>query len=157
MTVDHGPPRVRDGGMPQMDFVAVLPHALRRSLHMMPQLSRYAAVSGLALALDLAVFMLLNRMLALPTLAGVIGYACGIVLHYQLSRRFVFAGTGSRKSAHRLFGEFFASGLIGLVVTAAVIAFATSALGIGPLPAKVIAIAASFLGVFLIRRSVVFA
>ena len=157
MTVDHGPPRVRDGGMPQMDFVAALPHKLRRSLHVMPQLSRYAAVSGLALALDLAVFMLLNRLLALPTLAGVIGYACGIVLHYHLSRRFVFADAASGKSAHRLFGEFFASGLIGLVVTAAVIAFATSALGIGPLPAKLIAIAASFLGVFIIRRTVVFA
>ena len=157
MTVDHGPPRVRDGGMQQMDFVAALPHTLRRSLHVMPQLSRYAVVSGLALALDLAVFMLLNRLLALPTLAGVIGYACGIVLHYHLSRRFVFANAGSGKSARRLFGEFFASGLIGLVVTAAVIACATGALGIGPLPAKLIAIAASFLGVFVIRRTVVFA
>ena len=157
MTVNQGPPRVRDGGMPQMDFVAALPHALRRSLPLMPQLSRYALVSGLALALDLAVFMLLNRLLALPTLAGVIGYACGIVLHYHLSRRFVFAEASSGKSAHRLFGEFFASGLIGLVVTAIVIALATGMLGIGPLPAKLIAIAASFLGVFVIRRTVVFA
>jgi hypothetical protein len=29
MTVDQTPPRVRDGGVPQMDFAAVLPHALR--------------------------------------------------------------------------------------------------------------------------------
>jgi putative flippase GtrA len=157
MTIDQGPRRVRDGGMPQMDFFAALPHALRQSLPVMPQLSRYAVVSGLALALDLAVFMLLNRLLALPTLAGVVGYACGIVLHYHLSRRFVFTGSNSGKSAHRLFGEFFASGLIGLVVTAAVIALATGTLGIGPLAAKLIAIAASFLGVFIIRRSVVFA
>jgi putative flippase GtrA len=123
----------------------------------MPQLSRYVVVSGLALALDLGVFLLMNRLLALPTLAGVVGYACGIVLHYHLSRRFVFADAVATKSAHRLFGEFFASGLIGLVVTAAVIAFATSALDIGPLAAKLIAIAASFLGVFVIRRTVVFA
>jgi putative flippase GtrA len=157
MTVDQGPRRVRDGGMPQMDFVAALLHALRRSWHLMPQLSRYVVVSGLALALDLAVFLALNRAFALPTLAGVVGYACGIVLHYHLSRRFVFTDAASKKSAHRLFGEFFASGLIGLIVTAAVIALATGILGVGPLPAKLIAIAASFLGVFVIRRSVVFA
>ena len=157
MTVDQGPRRVRDGGMPQMDFVAALPHALRRNLRVMPQLSRYVVVSGMALALDLAVFILLNRVLALPTLAGVIGYACGIVLHYHLSRRFVFTDSGSGKSSHRLFGEFFASGLIGLIVAAAVIALATGMLGVGPLPAKLIAIAASFLGVFVIRRTVVFA
>jgi putative flippase GtrA len=156
MSVDQGPHRVRDGGMPQMDFIAAVPRALH-SGGVMPQLSRYAIVSGLALALDFAVFLLINRTIGLPTLAGVIGYGCGIILHYHLSRRFVFAAAGSQKSAHRLFSEFVASGLVGLAVTACVIALATGLLGLTPIVAKVLAVAASFVGVYAIRRSIVFA
>jgi putative flippase GtrA len=156
MTVDQGPRRVRDGGMPQMDFVAAIPRMLR-SAGVMPQLTRYAVVSGLALALDFSVFLVLNRTLALPTLAGVAGYGCGIVLHYFLSRRFVFAVAGSQKSAHRLFSEFVASGLVGLAVTAGAIALATGLFGFSPIAAKLLAVAASFLGVYAIRRTIVFA
>jgi putative flippase GtrA len=156
MTVGHGPHRVRDGGMPQTDFIAALPRALR-SAGVMPQLSRYALVSVLALALDFAVFLLVNRTIGLATLAGVVGYGCGIILHYYLSRRFVFAAAGSQKSAHRLFSEFVASGLVGLAVTAGVIALATGPLGLSPIMAKVLAVAASFVGVYVIRRTIVFA
>lgn len=157
MTIDRHPPRVRDGGMPQMDFVASLVRTLRSSPSAMPQLSRYAVVSALALAVDFAVFLALNGVIGYPTIAGVAGYACGIIVHYQLSRRFVFGAAGSAKSAHRLFSEFVASGLLGLAITAGVIAFATSALGLAPIAAKVLAAGASFLGVFLIRRHIVFA
>jgi putative flippase GtrA len=157
MTVREAPPRERVGGMPQLDFVAAVPQALRSGLELVPQLSRYGVVSGFALALDVAVFLLANRLLGMPTVAGVIGYACGIVLHYHLSCRYVFAPPGQGKSAQRLFGEFVVSGLIGLGVTAAVIALATSVFGLGPLAAKLIAMAASFLGVFAIRRTIVFA
>ncbi len=157
MTVDHGPRPVRDGGMPQMDFVAALPHWLRRHASSLPQLSRYAAVSALALALDFGVFLALNAIIGLPTLSGVVGYACGIVLHYHLSRRFVFDTAGSQKSAQRLFSEFVASGLIGLAVTAGVIALATGVFGLAPIWAKAIAAVASFVGVFVIRRRIVFA
>ncbi len=126
-------------------------------LAVVPQLSRYAIVSVLALALDFAVFLGLNGALRLPTLAGVVGYSCGIVLHYFLSRHFVFSAVRSKKSAHRLFSEFVASGLIGLAVTAGVIAAATGVLGLSALVAKVLAVGASFVGVFLIRRTIVFA
>ncbi len=140
-----------------MDFIASLPRAVHASLELAPQLSRYGVVSGLALALDVAVFLLANRATGMPTLAGVVGYACGIILHYHLSRRYVFGSPGSAKSRHRLFAEFVGSGIVGLAVTAAVIAGATSLLGLGPLAAKLIAMAASFVGVYAIRRSVVFA
>jgi putative flippase GtrA len=125
-------------------------------LAVLPQLSRYAIVSAMALALDFAVFLSLNAAFGHPTLAGVIGYGCGIVLHYFLSRHFVFNAMRSKKSAHRLFTEFAASGLIGLAVTAAVIALATTLLGWPAIVAKIAAVGASFLGVFLIRRTVVF-
>jgi putative flippase GtrA len=131
-------------------------HDLPR-LAVVPQLSRYAIVSGLALALDFAVFLSFNAAFGLPTLAGVVGYSCGIVLHYFLSRHFVFSAVRSKKSSHRLFSEFVASGLIGLAVTAGVIALATTMLGWAPIAAKIVAVGASFLGVFLIRRTIVFA
>jgi len=156
MTIDQGPRRVRDGGMPQMEFIAALPRMLR-SGEVAPQLSRYAVVSVLALAFDFAVFLFINNAIGQPTLAGVVGYACGIVLHYNLSRRFVFDAAPVQKSAQRLFGEFAASGLIGLAVTAGVIAAATGLLGLPPIVAKVLAAGASFLGVFVIRRTIVFA
>jgi putative flippase GtrA len=126
-------------------------------LAVLPQLSRYAIVSAMALALDFAVFLSLNAAFGHPTLAGVIGYGCGIVLHYFLSRHFVFNAMRSKKSAHRLFTEFVASGLIGLAVTAGVIALATTLLGWPAIVAKIAAVGASFVGVFLVRRTVVFA
>ena len=122
----------------------------------LPQLLRYAFVSGLALAVDFAVFLALNGVIGHPTLSGVAGYGVGIVVHYLMSRRFVFAASGS-KAAHRLFGEFVASGIVGLMATAAVIAVATGEFGLAPIHAKLLAAGASFVGVFLIRRTVVFA
>jgi putative flippase GtrA len=129
--------------------------ALETGHSLVPQLSRYAVVSALALGLDFAVFLALNRSIGHATLSGVAGYACGIVLHYQLSRHFVFAASAA-KSAHRRFGEFVGSGVVGLLVTAAVMASAT-AMGVGPIVAKVMAAGASFIGVYAIRRAIVFA
>jgi putative flippase GtrA len=129
--------------------------ALETGHSLVPQLSRYAVVSALALGLDFAVFLALNRSIGHATLSGVAGYACGIVLHYQLSRHFVFAASAT-KSAHRRFGEFVGSGVVGLLVTAVVMASAT-AMGVSPIVAKVMAAGASFIGVYAIRRAIVFA
>jgi protoporphyrinogen oxidase/putative flippase GtrA len=124
---------------------------------MLPQLLRYTLVSGFALALDFTVFLALNGTIGHPTLSGVCGYAAGIGLHYFLSKRFVFDAGNSPKAAHRLFVEFVASGIVGLLATAAVIALATGMFGLAPIAAKLLAAGASFIGVFLIRRTVVFA
>lgn len=134
-----------------------LVRSIRSGHGMVPQFSRYAMVSALALALDFSIFLGLNSVLGMPTLTGVIGYACGLVLHYQLSRRFVFDTARSAKSAHRMFTEFVASGLVGLAITAGVIAGATGLLGTSAFIAKVLAAGASFIGVYLIRRTIVFA
>jgi putative flippase GtrA len=154
MSVDHGISRLRSGAATDATSHAWRSRDAFRAIA--PQLSRYAAVSALALGLDFAVFLALNSAVGHPTLSGVAGYACGIVLHYQLSRHFVFATAGSAKSAHRRFGEFVASGLVGLIVTAVVIAAAT-AMGVSPIFAKVMAAGASFIGVYAIRRTIVFA
>jgi putative flippase GtrA len=157
MTIEHPRPRERVGGMPPMDFAASIGRALRLRTGVVPQLSRYSLVSAVALGVDFAVFLILNAGIGLPMLSGVAGYACGIVVHYQLSRRFVFDAARSSKSAQRMFSEFVASGLVGLAVTAGVIALATLGFGLQPLVAKILAVGASFVGVFIIRRTFVFA
>jgi len=150
VSIDHATHRL------SADISRLKLRALATGHALLPQLSRYAVVSALALGLDFAVFLALNRSIGHATLSGVAGYACGIVLHYQLSRHFVFAAGSSAKSAHRRFGEFVGSGLVGLLVTAAVMASAT-AMGVSPIVAKIMAAGASFVGVYAIRRAIVFA
>jgi putative flippase GtrA len=154
MTVDHGTPRGRNGGMPVVDDTAAARRAAPPPAAVVPQLSRYAVVSALALAVDFAVFLGLNGAFGHPTLSGVAGYGCGIVVHYHLSLHFVFDAARSPKSAQRMFSEFVASGLVGLAVTAGVIAMATGPMGLAPIVAKVLA-AAGFIGVFAIRRTII--
>ena len=123
----------------------------------LPQLSRYSLVSALALALDFTVYLALTTWGTSPPLAGAIGYALGTGLHYLLSTRFVFDARATDKVQARLFGEFALSGLAGMGITALVIALATEGAGLAALPAKVLAATASFLVVFALRRTVVFA
>lgn len=152
-----------DQGRPAPDWIATtglahrLPRPLATLLGMLPQLSRYTLVSALALGLDFLVYLSLAGAGMRATLAGVIGYSAGMVLHYALSRRFVFDTAGSAKSERRRFMEFVVSGLVGIVLTAAIIAAATDILQLGVLVAKIIAVGVSFLTVFALRKSVVFA
>jgi len=122
-----------------------------------PQLSRYALVSMLALAVDFLVFLALVGAVLRPSLAGAAGYATGLALHYALSVRFVFDAGATGKSETRLVAEYFAAGSIGLAITVIVIDFASGMLGMPPLSAKIAAASASFLIVFALRRMVVFA
>ena len=121
------------------------------------QLSRYSAVSVLALALDFAVYLLLTASDLNPVLAGVLGYGAGLALHFLLSIRFVFVAPATSKAQARLFGEFALSGLAGIASTAVVMALATGVAGLPGLPAKVLAAFASFLLVYWLRCSIVFA
>ena len=132
------------------------PRLFRPMIALAPQLSRYSAVSALALGLDFVVYLALVGSGFAAPLAGAIGYAIGLTLHYALSARFVFDARATRKSDGRLFGEFAMSGLVGLFITASIIAIATEMLHLGALAAKMLAAGASFLAVFLLRRSVVF-
>ncbi|HOV02894.1 MAG TPA: GtrA family protein [Kaistiaceae bacterium] len=125
-------------------------------MHIAVQFPRYVAVSAAALAVDFGVFLGLTRLGTDPTIAGALGYAAGLVLHYALSRRFVFVGRGE-KSERRLFTEFALTGFVGIALTAAVITVAHDVFGFAPVTAKVAAVVVSFLAVFVMRRSVVFA
>lgn len=135
----------------------VLPAPAFRALKALPQFSRYTIVSAVALALDFAVYLLLTHFGWRPSVAGVLGYVQGLMLHFSMSTRFVFKTAGTQKTQMRLFAEFAASGIVGLGITAFTIAVATEILHLGVLVAKLAAVVVSFLTVFLLRRSVVFA
>jgi putative flippase GtrA len=122
-----------------------------------PQLSRYTIVSALALGLDFVVYLSLASLGMRPATAGVIGYLGGGIVHYVLSVLFVFDIANQQKTTARRLGEFFVSGLVGLAITFAIIAFANEALHLPPLPSKIAAVGVSFVAVFLIRRGIVFA
>jgi putative flippase GtrA len=120
------------------------------------QLSRYSAASVLALTLDFAVYLLLTAGEMKPVLAGVLGYSAGLLLHFLLSSRFVFVAAATKAHARR-FGEFVLSGLAGIGTTAVVMTLATTVADLPGLTAKIMAAGASFLLVYWLRCTIVFA
>jgi putative flippase GtrA len=137
-------------------LMQTIERAFRSWASLMPQLSRYTLASIAALATDFSVYLALCSAEFKASLAGVAGYAVGMVIHYILSSRFVFDTQGSYKSEPRRFAEFMLSGLAGLTLTGFIIAMATGAFGIPPIGAKFAAVVISFAAVFAIRRSFVF-
>ena len=124
---------------------------------LMPELSTYTIVSVVALGVDLAVFNALLFGGVGAALAGLIGYTAGLILHYVLSRRFVFDTARSDKGDWRRFGEFAVSGCVGLAMTWAVIHLATDVAHLPAMVGKIVAVGTSFIVVFLLRRGIVFA
>lgn len=119
--------------------------------------SRYILVSAAALAMDMGVFLAALYSGMDAVLAAVLGYCCGIQLHWILSTRFVFA-SGVRESRSARFGQhvlFIASGLIGLMVTGAVVAIGQE-IGIMAELSKIGAVGASFTITWALRALVIF-
>lgn len=121
------------------------------------QLVRYLLASVGALAVDTGVFLMLLMAAASPIAASIVGYCCGIVAHWLLSSRKVFAASVARDSRgrNRQKALFLASALVGLVLTAVIVG-TLDRLGFDARYAKVIAIAASFVATWLMRERVVF-
>lgn len=140
-----------------LDVAAVIPAFLRPFLRLVPQVSRYTVVSILALGLDTSVTLGLATLVGQATLSAIVGYSIGMILHYFLSVRFVFDAHASRKSRRRQFAEFALSGLVGLAMTAGVIELATAVFGLPLIVAKIPAVIMSFIAVFVLRATIVFA
>ena len=93
-----------------------------------------------------------------PVPASATGYCAGILVHWLISSRLVFAdgaaarGTGER---HRQKLLFVGSAIVGLAVTTAIVG-GGSALGLDPRLAKLAAIVVSFQTTYLLRRHIVF-
>jgi putative flippase GtrA len=116
----------------------------------------YAAASGCALLIDIAVLWGLVHFLSVGYLtAATISFLAGAVVAYQLSVKIAF-------KRHRLrireleFIYFVAIGGIGLVVNAIVIFFAVAYLGLHYLAAKCLAAGFTFSCNFILRRQILF-
>lgn len=119
---------------------------------------RYLAVSVVALAVDMGCLSLLVALRAPAMPASAAAYALGIVVHWMLSARAVFADSVAESGVARTRQKalFVVSALIGLAITTAVVG-AGSALGLDPRLAKIPAVAISFVATWLLRERVVFA
>lgn len=120
-------------------------------------LVRYILASVGALAVDLGTFLALLSASVPPVAASALGYGVGIVVHWILSSRKVFAGHVASSGIERTRQKamFVLSALIGLGVTMLIVG-ATSAAGLDPRAAKLVAIAFSFAVTWLLRKRVVF-
>jgi putative flippase GtrA len=120
-------------------------------------LVRYLGASVIALGCDMTSFLALLELGAVPGVAAAIGYCVGIMVHWLISSRKVFADSVACSGAARTRQKalFVVSALIGLGVTTAIVA-GGSILGLDPRLAKLIAIAVSFAVTWLLRDVVVF-
>jgi putative flippase GtrA len=118
---------------------------------------RYLLASVGALAVDMGSFLALLALGAWPTAASAASYSLGILAHWLLSSRTVFAdtvaGRGSRRNRQKAL--FVVSALAGLALTTAVVGLG-DLIGIDLRLAKLAAIAASFLLTWGLRVRVVF-
>jgi putative flippase GtrA len=120
------------------------------------ELGAAISVSVIALAGDLATLQALVALGGWHYLpAACAAFGVGTVIAYLLSLKWVFRFR-RLESAHVEFSVFAAIGLFGLVINAAVIAFAVEALGAHYLAGKLAAASCTFAFNFFVRRSLLF-
>jgi putative flippase GtrA len=120
-------------------------------------LIRYVLASVGALAVDMGFFLALLALGMWAAAASAIGYGAGILAHWLLSSRAVFADSVAARGLARTRQKalFVASALVGLALTTGIV-WSGDAAGFDPRAAKVVAIAASFSATWLLRSKVVF-
>jgi putative flippase GtrA len=120
------------------------------------RLVRYTGVNLASTVVDYTIFLTLTHIFGMPILESVIAYSVAVLVNYTLTKNFVFLGDMSHKSEHRLFMEFVGTGLLGLVITAAVIWFTIHVLALTPLAAKTISMLICFVVLYFVRSRLVF-
>jgi len=118
---------------------------------------RYGIGSVVALCADMGLFIGLLDMGMPPVAASALGYSLGILVHWLISSRLVFAATAAPagRARTRQKGLFVASALAGLAITTGIMA-ASELAGLIPLIAKLIAIIVSFQATYMMRKAFVF-
>ncbi|MGI9410105.1 MAG: GtrA family protein [Hyphomicrobiaceae bacterium] len=130
---------------------ATAPHRLR-------EFARYVGASAAAVVLDTMVFLGLVNLDVMPApLAGGIGYAFGLVLSYVICVNYIFDVDATGKSRRRLLVEFGASGVLGIVLTYAMIALLVDICAVQPLVAKVVTVGFVFVAIYVLRSAKIFA
>jgi putative flippase GtrA len=117
----------------------------------------YLLTSVVALGCDFASFLLLLRADMTPMAASAAGYLFGIVIHWLLSTRLVFANGMDSEGLERVRekGLFVGTALIGLAITTGMVGLGTQ-VGVYPVLAKLAAVGVSFLTTYLLRRVTIF-
>jgi putative flippase GtrA len=120
--------------------------------------TRYIGASVASLGLDFGVFMAALSLGVPAAIAAATGYIAGILCHWAISSRVVFAAQLAASSAGRRQQQalFLLSALVGLGITTGVVGIAVR-YGLDPRLAKVAAIVVSFQATYVLRRKVVFA
>lgn len=121
------------------------------------RLVRYLLASVGALAVDVGCFLALLSVGMWPASASAVGYALGIVAHWLMSSRAVFADTVAERGLARTRQKalFVVSALVGLALTSGIV-WAGDAAGFDPRAAKLVAVAVSFTATWLLRSRIVF-
>ena len=119
---------------------------------------RYVIASVAALATDVGLFLALLASGMTAIGASATGYCTGIIVHWLISSRIVFAdgaaekGSGERTRQKAL---FVGSALVGLIITMAIVG-GGDAISIDPRLAKLVAIIVAFQTTYMLRRHIVF-
>ena len=124
---------------------------------LLTEVGGYGLASAAALAVDTSVLYAFVHFAGWHYLAAsVMGFAAGAAVAYLLSIRFVFRFRQLRNPSLE-FASFVALGLVGLLVNAAALFIAISAVGLGLITAKLFAAGCTFAANFTMRRQLLFA
>lgn len=118
---------------------------------------RYFAASGIALGVDASCFFTLMALGVRPGIGAALAYCVGILAHWLISSRAVFAHDLAERGPERTRQKmlFVVSALAGLAVTTMIVS-SGAAIGLNLAVTKGIAVAASFTITWLARRWIVF-
>ena len=115
----------------------------------------YAAVSVLALAIDILILYVAAVRLAMPGyLAAALAYAGGLVAHFLLSVRYVFAYRRLDNARTEVL-VYALTGLLGMLLSAGIV-YLGGLMGQSLAVSKLAAIAISFVAVFMARKATLF-
>lgn len=126
--------------------------AVRRTLD---ELARYFVASAIALGVDTGLYVLGLRLHLGYQFAAVLGFVGGLSVAYLISVRWAFR-TRRVGDARLEFVVFAAIGVLGLLLTEALLWLQIDVLHLGPLPAKLVAACGVFLFNFGARKCVLF-
>jgi len=126
----------------------------KRDVH---EFMRYFAVSVLALAVDYItyLFMVYGKLLDIPT-AAMVGYSVGMLVSYTLITTRVFTNGWLRNNRIYEAMLFLISGMFGLGLTYLMARAVVITIGNEVQCAKIMSTAVSFIGVYFVRKKIVF-
>jgi putative flippase GtrA len=121
-------------------------------------LPRYFLASVLSLGVDYSIYLVLLRVSPglSPAVAAAPAYIAGAVVHYFVSRRFVFPRGWLHRHQLGEFGLFLLSGLLGAALTSGVVWAVSAVPGAGIHWPKIVAVIVSFAVTYAVRKYVVF-